>query len=67
MDRDQMLHAVDLLVNLSDKDQQDHYHLPMLESMNEQEKMDFILNLNGYERIGLLTCYRMCIEKLVEN
>ena len=60
----QMIDAIELLTNTVDLENKTNCNLQMLKHLKNDEKIEFIADLNTYERIGLLACYRICIEKL---
>ncbi len=66
MMNNQMLKAMELLTDMASYSNKTNCNLQMLEHLGKEEKVDFITDLNSYERIGLLACYRICIDKLNE-
>ncbi|MBT4290713.1 MAG: hypothetical protein HOD92_25585 [Deltaproteobacteria bacterium] len=61
----QMIDAIELLTNTVDLENKTNCNLQILKHLRNEEKIEFVADLSKYERIGLLTCYRICIEKLI--
>lgn len=61
----QMIDAIELLTNTVDLENKTNCNLQILKHLRNEEKIEFVADLNKYERIGLLTCYRICIEKII--
>lgn len=61
----QMIDAMELLTSSVDLESKTNCNLSMLKHLRNEEKIEFIEDLNKYEQIGLLTCYKICIDKLI--
>ena len=64
MIKEQMLDEMELLTDKATLANKTNCYLHLLEHLGKDEKIDFVIDLNSYERIGLLACYRICIDKL---
>ena len=64
MMNEQMIDAMELLTDNAKLANKTNCYLHLLEHLGKDEKIDFVADLNSYERIGLLACYRICIDKL---